>query len=415
MVMQEETQEGGTESVCFWKTLPGFLTFTAILFTTLAVLLAIFLPGDIDKYTATAVIKTTKPSGTCWSADPEFPQVVPMSLKSSMPYKDYLYWFKGNIDNDCSYPLHLEVSFAFKQKPEERIVDFDPDLNTLDFDVPPHSQFTRKIDPVFTFLKTDMEADLPVNWKLEDDKKNLLAQGSNTIHILPKDRIKWDLTMPDRKVPQNFLLASLAGWTLQPAPEIRDVARKMFQSIDERVRNGELSAFASTWMDQCYLRLFKDERAVIPDVDVWSNFPPKTDEVVRMPSEVMAGGHFDPLETAILWSALANAAGMQERMKCAFVSGKLGKGADKRQVFLLAWRANTREAKWSAIDLRRGPELSFEANRKGAADLLDRFFGDNPQLEKSLLHKGLFLSEQENIVAIDFDRAAIIYHIEALP
>jgi len=413
--MKEETQEDGTESVCFWKTLPGFLTFTAILFTTLAVLLAIFLPKDIDKYTAAANTTTAKPSGTCWSADPEFPQVVPMSLKSSMPYKDYLYWFKGNIDNGCSYPLHLEVSFAFKHKPDEHVIDFNPDLNTLDFDVPPHRQFVREMDPVFTFLKKDMEADLPVNWKLEDDKNNLLAKGSDTIHILPKDRIKWDLAMPDRKVPQNFLLASLAAWTLQPAPEVKDIARKMFQSIDEKVRNGELSAFASTWMDQCYLRMFKDVRQVIPDVDVWSSFPPNTEEVVRMPSEVISGGHFDPVETAILWSALTNAVGMQERMKCALVSGKLAKEADKRRAFLLAWRANTSDAKWSAIDLRRGPELSFEANRKGAANLLVRFFDNNPQLEKSLLHKGVFLGGQENIVAIDFDRSATIYHIEELP
>jgi len=415
-IMKKEKKENDIPAVPFRKTLPGILTCTAALLIAVAVLIKLLLPHlSEDKATAARSEAGNPSATTCWSVDAEIPKVIPLSLKNSIKAKDYLYWLKVNIDNNCGYPLHLKVSFDFKQKGKDRIIDFDPDLNILDFPVRPRSHFTRKFEPVFTFRKNDLEADLPVSWRLDDDKNNSLAAGGNNIRILPEDRIKWDLAMPDKPVPFNFLLASTAAWTIEPAPEVRDLARQIFQSIDYKIRNGEISVFASTWVAQCYQRFFRGDHIVIPDGEVWNRFPPDSEEVIRRPSEVINGGHFDPVETALCWSTLTNATGVLDRIKCVLVSGKFSKNADKGRDFLFAWRANTSDAKWSAVDIRRGPALSFEENRDRATALLRRISSDNPTLEKDLLRKGIFLGGKEDVVAIDFDRAASIYHIEALP
>jgi len=413
--MKKATHSNSTDPISFWRTLPGILTCTAGFLLIIAVLLG-FLLHFAEKRPNYAGTETIKPERTtCWSAGAEFPKVIPLSLKNSIHAKNYLYWLKVNIDNGCGYPLRLQVSFDFKQNPKHRVADFDPDLNALDFDVPPHSQFSRKFEPVLTFLKEDLEADLAVNWHLEDDKNNRFSGGSDAIHILPKDRIKWDLVMPDRSVPLNFLLASIAAWTLRPDPPVRETARQIFETIDEKTRNGEVSTLASTWVAQCYQRFFGNVREVIPDVDVWKRFPPVEDEVIRLPLQVINGGHFDPVETAVCLSALANAAGVLDRVKCALISGKLSKKANEPRFFLFAWRGNTRNANWSAFDIRHAPNHSFQENKGNATALLNRIFSDNPSLEKDLGRKGIFLSGQGGIVAIDFDRAATIYHIDALP
>jgi TIR domain len=352
-----------------------------------------------DDKTMTQRQKT--PRSDCYSIVAKTPEVFPFSLANSPA--TLFSWFHIRVENHCSHPLYLEVTFKTRRGPA--LVTDEPILLT----VYPGQCLDKNGEPGFQFLKDDIDDILEVNWKIRNDRGDILDQGTRSIRVQPKNVYKFNLTnATGEPLPKEFLLAELCAWA-----QANDAAvRKRSELLKDFEFRGNPKNLANAWMERCYNSLFSAKSGVriLPSR---GPFPPADSRIISTPDQIMEKSMADPLEGILFFCALSKKASQTLGMRMALLITADGSETPNHQRYLLAW--STEPGVWQALDFTRAGALNFIENVKIATGQLYQVIEKKPELLASLDRSGVFLEKQPSLVSIDFPRAAKYYHIKGLP
>ncbi len=329
--------------------------------------------------------------------------VFPFSLKNSISEQDFLYWFLVRAQNQSRKPIHIEVSFQVRRGPAQ--VSEKPAIYTVN----PKEEFSQIVDPGFEFLVDDVnaevDADLEVTWKVSDEKKNILKQGTKKIVVLPTNILDWGLTTPEGKaVPKDFLIACLAAWVQTPYPTVEACTMQLLQSIESQT---DPLKFANQWFSKCYDKLFKNSTQLKISSDLIVQM--KGQQLIRLPSQILMEKHANPLEITLLLSALSRSTFKQRGLRLVMFVITEG----KKISYLLSWAVNRND--WHAVDMTNIDIMEFPRNVELATSKINQCLGEHPEIIRTLDADGVFLGKKQLLIALDFSSAAKKYCIRSLP
>lgn len=385
---------GKKEKTSFFKSLPKVLKVLSGIVAGIATLIGAIagLSVVLEKY---GILSTPDP----YTIEVKCLDVFPFSLKNSIGAQDFLYWFHFHVENKSSKPLHFEVSFKVRQGPAKVIGA--PAL----FTVNPREEFSHMVDPAFEFLADNVNANLELTWKINDEKQNILKQGTKRILVLPKTILDWNLTTPEGKpFPEDFLIASLAAWVQTSDPGIKECASQMLPGIDSQY---DPLAFAYQWFSQCHHKLFNNSNGlkIRPEGPV----PMKGRQLINEPAQVLNKRYANPLEGVLLLTALSRSAFKKLDLRTVMfvIPG------DEDLSYLLSWSDNGYQ--WHAIDITRIDKMEFERNEELATLMVNDLLEKKPEIIRALDDRGVFFEKGRLLIALDFARSAIQFCIRGLP
>jgi hypothetical protein len=374
-----------------------------------------------DSSSKTAPPAKTVPSETvkktpteCWSFKAEIPEILPLSLKNSIESVDDLYWFRLEAANNCNRTLHLNVTF------ETELYLHKGKAGTSEFSLRPGESVKKKVSPKqFKVLQSDVKWPVPINvkWKVFDDTKKKLGSDTEKITVLDKNIIKWDLNMPHKPVSKKYLLASLAAWTMNPHPNLKEMSKEIKKGVSKR------TGFAKNWFAHCYLKFFQASTSHNPLVNIISisAFPLVGEQQVRLPLDILSdiqeegggGSYVNPLEACLFLAALTKVHDRKEFRNVRLVLFFLEhKDAVQKTEFLLSWFDFK---KWNAISMNH-VDKPFDENKQNASRLLNEMLDKKPQIVQDLDSSGVFYKGKDtDLIALDFNKAASYFYIRGLP
>jgi hypothetical protein len=341
------------------------------------------------------------PQQDCYSIVTKTPEVFPFSLANSPA--TLLSWFHIQVENGCSYPLHLEITFKTRRGPA--LVADEPILLT----VYPGNRLSKNSEPGFQFLKDDIDGPLEVNWKIRSDLGKILDQGTRTIQVQSKNVYNFKLTnATGEPLPKEFLLAGLSAWA-----QANDAAvKKKSELLHDFQFIGDPKKLANAWMERCYNALFAAKSGLRISPSRYP-FPPADCRIISTPNQILERTMADPLEGILFFCALSKKASQLLGMRLALLTKGVGSEPPNSQGYLLAW--STEPHIWQALDFSHAGSLNFVENVKVATGQLQQVIANKPEILTSLDQSGVFLEKRSSLVAIDFSRAAKYYNIKGLP
>ncbi len=354
------------------------------------------------------VLISAFPKHAPYTVEVTSPPLVPTYLKyyysEDLGTDQSFYWMRFKLNNRSKEPLSLKV--RFKLAPGCNFVTLT-NQDPMQYSLEPGQSKEKTINPPLEFANANFASNckLRVNWIIENaqaDKAFTTADDAE-IELLPPNVIKWDLLNPEKKVvSREFLLASLAAWSLSRHDRVMERAKKV----------GDADSFTpQQWMRLCYESLFRGQDSIIlyPTARTYP-FHDKT--VLETPSQVLSSREAEPLEAAFLMASMIRAASRTGRSRLYLLI--LPSAEDPRHpAVLLAWLLpNTRTG--GAIDLRRAKELDFNSNLIHAQALIKQL-PDRQRVIDSVRERGIFIdSLADSRVAMSLDRAVERFKVRAL-
>ncbi|UCF19943.1 MAG: toll/interleukin-1 receptor domain-containing protein [Gemmatimonadota bacterium] len=339
---------------------------------------------------------------------------VPLSLLNSMQENPDLYWFKFSGVNPGESKAFLKVRFEVAGP--VMIVGRDGEEEQT-FDLPPGSSWTTEEVPVnLTVLNYDKRGSVTVEWQIETADGRPLDAHATNITLLPANTVKWDLKTRrfegdapiEVSFPTDYLLASLAAWTVTENDSVRTRARELYEQSGAQVQS------LRDWYARLYTAFFNDseERILIrsPEPD----FPPSGERDIHTAVQVLRDPVHtaEPLEVVLFLSALTRAAPIPARVRLAMVVAPSTESLDEK-VFFLAWLES---GEWHALEVSgSGTRRTFEDNERLATQRIRALQQSLPALFDSLDASGIFYQPGETSIAVDFDKALESYRIRPLP
>jgi hypothetical protein len=340
-----------------------------------------------------------------------YPDVVPSYLRyyyeaEGLGKQENLHWFRAKMKNKTGerltflgtfdlFPINCQfVQLQRGETPEPYVL---AGRATGQWEVTPSLIWTKAdtADPCF----------LKFTYSIRDDQgDNPDPLGSVQITLLPRDKIKWDLNNIDRKhVSRDFLLASLAGWSLSNEGTIIERAKRP---------QGRLNGLApAQWLKFYYEDLFGQSGIVIKPAK--DTYPLVKETTLRSPAEVLSDGNAEPLEAAFLLAAVIHA-NKTARLPSLTLFILPSAANPSEPSVLLAWSLSN-DGTWEAIDVGQAGKLGFETNLQKTSELL-KPLTQTPEIQHALTDRGIYSgSESASPIAISFDRAAATFKILPLP
>ena len=338
--------------------------------------------------------------------------VVPSYLKyyydeEGLAKEQSLYWFRAKVENKTRESLYLEVSFTLVPGDcnSVSLLSKDPFKYSLD----PWQTREYTINPPLEINKHDFEGDcrLRINWVIENDRKEkkYTKADVNEITLLPLHTVKWDLVNPNNKpVSREFLLASLAAWSLSREKKVLDRA--------EQLRRHAGAGSPEQWFKFCYEDLFGGQSGLAINIRERS-YPFAGEKTVWPPAQVLSKGEAEPLEAGFLMAAMTRVEAATRGARLALFVLPRAEGAHDPTV-LFGWSLPNSDT-WEAIDLREAKKMGFKPNLEQSRKLLRQVLDQRPEILQSLKERGVFIgSEPNSPSALAFGRAVEQFKIRAL-
>jgi hypothetical protein len=338
-----------------------------------------------------------------WEIDAKAMPQVPHGLLSSMASEGFPIVMVTTVSNGMRKPLEVDLELKF-------LSDFlrapgDPNRPLGTQRVAPGKPARLTFKEQFPFLRDrfDQPAEIRIQWvaRNHEDAKDDRFSNVIVIRLLPTNTVDWDLrSVTDDPVSREFLVASLAAWTLSPPSAVAAKAKTWLDKLDGQ----DAALRTEKWFELAWDGLFHGAGAL--PVDLYPRpFPSSGQEVVRTPGEVLREPPANQLEAALLLATLKLAAALPDRLVLV-AHGAPGQTAS----FLLAWESRGR---WRALDMRH-TALRFDENERAASSLMAPLAAD-PALLRALNGKGVFLDAARGLSALDFRKARDSFYIRALP
>lgn len=345
------------------------------------------------------VEEPTDDEGQCWDITLKHPRQFPYYLKSSIAVTKDFYWFYVDIDNRCSSTLYAGVTFE-PDLPERDLPAIEYLESAERISPKAGERLDKTIDPRISFLgKLERPFPLKVHWHVKDDKQNLLDQGSVDIQVLPRNYFVWGLINADgQPVDKEILLASLAAWPQSQQKTVIDTANRVLDAIAEEL-DASPPEVARSWMAAVHDDLFGGERG-IRVLGTAKRFPPLgRSRHIHSPGEVLERGRSDPLEAALLISAVGSKIiwdfGFDLILVIAPDPGRKG-----RQNVLLAWSESGIQ-EWSAIRTGVVGREAFEDNLSATTAAFNHLLESNGTVAEGLKALDAAYGDCGNVVVLD--------------
>ena len=322
------------------------------------------------------------------------PNKMPHYLLKSIGTENFPYWLKikgrNNCDKDKIMSLRFETGGNINMPPKG-----EP------FTLKKQQPFNRIFRPEFTLAKPNTE-NLKIMWSIEDEVQRKVAADTINAEIVPPYTIAWDLEKPkedgDREpVAKEYLLASLAAWTLRPPPVVVKHGDKCRTSPE-----GGPILTKTTAIKSCYKHLFSGGTKV----DIIKNsikFPDGKEQKIRPHRQILKDKWATPLEAALLFAAVLGAGQIpgDPDYLMMVVPVDPGESSKLKTVFLM-WEKTP--GQWQAIDLMHANK-PFEGNVLDASDKASTILKGNSEI-KTIANEGVAgFNKDESIAVVNFRRA----------
>ena len=343
------------------------------------------------------------------------------SISDSMRYNwssSPLDWLKVKAVNRCDEPISFDatcqVVSALEGDRDVGIPCHPQPTPPHTFHVPADETLIAEFDPPLNFdisnwLQNDNVV-LSLNFKVVDKSDRRVAGSALgvlfrttteervetypvNVQLLPRTNYLWRMD----ENPRDAVLASLAVWTVRP----RDHAARLAEQLS-------LQDSLDDWMERTYERVFA-EVEVQPRHD---QLPPSNEDIVIIdpPENVLANGAGSPIETALLFAALAShVIGSQSRNdRIILMMAPDNENPQAPGTILVAWASGERPR-----DLRAFPAsnagLDFDAATVEADSYLRRLPLD--LILDELDDDGVYVGIEERMFALDVRKAASHYRL----
>lgn len=337
---------------------------------------------------------TTVHAHDCVSIDPDYLPVIPYSLKHNFDSSDTLYWLKLVASNQCDERFTLEVECNPAQ------ADVGVTCTTSDsFQVDPHSQLERQIDPELEFQgEVAEEVTLRLQIRVKDDLDDgYVYNDTLRVSVLPQTTFFWDLENQTKEA----VLASLAVWTIRPRASVSEMARGL-------ARDGADGAL-DAWMERAYDSVFSQVEIVADDRQI----PPRAGRRhlnLSTPEQVLTDGRGNPVEVALLFGALGYDVVKRNLARIVLISAPAEDEAVPNITFV-AWET---AGHLRAFDASAPAGSSFAAATAQAEERI----GPLLELIRTTLNlstsRGVFIHpDNERVVALDLGQTIERHHLYA--
>jgi hypothetical protein len=331
-------------------------------------------------------------------------KVVPVSLINTIGSQDYLYWFHLKAQNKTDRPVSLTLSLTPINAPIP-----EASRNTT-LTLKGNESISRMVNPEIKLLHLDDPQPLQVNLRTLVDL-HPLSGDLVSISLLPRNEVDWALQSPDgQPLPREFLLASLTAWIQAPEDNVKALAKQLFAGVDV---NLEFPALVRKWIEQCYNLALRDHTKLKlrpPE----GGFPPRGQQTINTPGEVLESGSASPLEATLLVAAMTRVVrGRYEGRFAMVVLPENGASGELRDYYL-AWLVAGLDD-WEAIGISRAPSTAFRENLAAATTRIRGLFRGNQDLVQRLGDSGAFIQDNVPVVALDFNAAKRKYNVRGLP
>lgn len=406
--MTETSNSGWRSFGKFWTTLPGILTAVTAILVGLVSVLGGVRDVVVETQKLFGAVRPSPASATLTTVKASVPDVFPYGLKYSTGLKDFFTWFHVQVQNKTRERLQIEIKFRVNSR--EAVASNESSIYTVN----PGESFSRNVDPNFTFLGDGvpplLHPPLNVSWTVQDDKGNLLSRDTRDIDVLPRNMIDWGLRSPNGEpVRRDFLVASLAAWTLTADTKMSDRAETLARHVEPTT---DAAASARNWFARCYSEFFRSPRAV-RIVATRDPLLTQDRQTILTASQVLKEGRATPLEAALLVGALSKAGNRQPGLRLGLLLLPASNQPHGGRITLLWW--STDPGEWQGLDMTRAAELDFRQNEAMATPIIGNCMRERAALRAALDTCGVFFEEEHRILALDFDVAANHYGIGALP
>ena len=357
-----------------------------------------------------AWIQKIFPKPMC-TVDVRYPSVVPTHLKyyydsEGLGKEESLYWFHIKAQNKTRESLTLNVSFAMVPTDCAYVVLKSKDAVAYTLQAKEENREESISPPLeFTQYNATTPCYLKVNYKIENQRKELVRANVVEISLLPTHTVKWDLLNPEGKpVSRTFLLSSLAGWSMSKDG-------RLLKRVDDLEKRTHADS-PEQWLKASYDDLFKGSSAVkvLPTA---RTYPFSGERVIGLPSEILSERFAEPLEAGLLMASMIRAAppARQTRLTLFILPRP---GGISHTLVLLAWSVPG-SSEWQTIDLAKATTLEFKSNIQESEKLLRLMLAQKPEIIASLRRDGIFEGNAENSpIAISLDRAAERFQIRSV-
>lgn len=264
----------------FWKTLPGFLTALAAFigaastaWVTISTSCDPGAGGDPPPEVSEPVLFPYTPA--CYQAEIEYFERFPFSLKNQIEPQRFLYWAAFNIENECEGRLDIRVECMVS--PEE-IAACEPDPGEVS--VPIGKSERIEATPNVQWLKeSNRDVVLEFTWTVYHGDVKLNSFPAH-ITVSPRVFFFWSLSDPNgQEISKEYLLSTLGAWVLSGDDDVKEVADKIKEPIDNT--SLEPAAIAASWTRQ---KLLPALRAVLTTSCSKSWVAPEPNSVTLEPS-----------------------------------------------------------------------------------------------------------------------------------
>jgi hypothetical protein len=353
-------------------------------------------------------------SRPCWTIEMRSWKQVPLGLIYTIGRAQNPYWVRVEGRNDCSHPLHLTV----------RVQSDDQDIEFREtpavFTVGAGTAFQRLIDPQIRFLDPSFtdEKSIKLIWTLTDEARRPLWTETFDHQILPRTRFRFDLSRSDGDpVSKEFLLASLTAWSrLDRQPAVRRFAEELQREIGS---GGDPTSLALAWFSRIHAALLSGGGLEIAqNLQLFPPLPNRAMEI-RTAGDILQlrgsspADRVEPLETILAIASMTRAAlGPMGVSTGLFAIPAAPDGSPLKRLFL-GWR-DPLVREWSFLELTRSDQESFEENRRRSTVEIEGVLASRASVARALDRSGVFYTDPEGFLAVDFDRAADHYQIANL-
>lgn len=375
---------------------PLFLLLGALLVVVLAVVGWRLL--DIsDDDPETGVVTQSGPK--YFKNRPKYFKKLPSALLHTIRSKDFLYWLLLEVDNPTNEPVHIVVTCQVVSTPKPAKCHEEP----TQFTVQPGESVIRSINPRLQWIFDDAFNKpllLSIQWRVMDNKSNVLFTEPHDIEVGPKFRFYWELENSEGElIDKEFLIASLSAWT--------KTSRQSPVFLEGKAL-ADAAPSMTEFVRAVYSAILTNEDRLSVDPGV-PDLPPEIFEDFDTPKTVLASGTANPVEAVLLIGALSQSA--LQRFQSRLVGVSSSPDADGRRPVLAIWSDSGHA--WQAIDLTR-TQSGFEENLAASQNVLDEWF-DSAEVMEQLESTGVYFDLDERRTAIEFARAAAIHKIQGLP
>ncbi|MCB1801168.1 MAG: toll/interleukin-1 receptor domain-containing protein [Gammaproteobacteria bacterium] len=337
------------------------------------------------------------------------PNVIPHYLLNSIGHENFPYWLRLTAVNDCGNPKRLKVRFDDAENVEM-------DVHSLSLRLPSDGKpVEQTFKPEFRLLTKEMLYPVKIHWSVEDEKQAQVKVGSIITEIVPPYTVAWDLRRPagekrdGEPVEKEYLVASLAAWTIRPPKEVAELGWQCRSPNGAGVPLRKDDAIGS-----CYRDLFGEGGKVRVFEDA-VRFPDMPRQYIAPPSQVLQRGNANSLEAALLLIAVVDSHSIEGvDPVLVLLASPLSDTADGSQKAIYAAWQEPGDA-WRAVDLRYANSRSFEENVRTSSVQVGSIMQEHGKVIEGLGVVGSGISGDGRVFAVSPGKISPEYRIHKLP